>query len=205
MCLVWQTGCNIFMQICMFLIAVGRIVAVSNNMTLMSIYVYSRLHWWRKSAFKEYEGSTITLQCMCSRPGSFRKQTWSTINEPYTDQCPDILHLTDLILTLPADSADCERGFSQSKLVKTVWRSKLHDTAITDSLTVVLQTATEADFNPEEDVHHWNSKYVRRPNKTCGDKEDTDSDSDSYLAESAEWDGWVVWFSNFLFGPFLDS
>ena len=130
--------------------------------------------------FLKTEGSTIISQCMCSRPaGSFRKQTWSTINELHVEQCPDILSVIDLVLTLLAHSADCERGFSHSKLVKSDWRSKLQDTAVTDSLTVVLQTPSELDFNPEDAVRHWNGKSTRRPNQTCGG---SDSESDSYLA-----------------------
>ena len=110
-----------------------------------------------------------------------------------------MLQLIDLVLTLPAHSADCERGFSHAKLVKNDWRNKLRDTAVTDSLTVILHTPAEADYNPEEAVRHWNAKTVRRPNQMCGrqDREDSDSeDSDSEdcyleaalsrLAESAE-------------------
>ena len=158
------------------LIAVGQITTVWSKVILMSINVYVRLPGWRQEVFKEYEGSTIISQCMCSRPaGSFRKQTWSTINKLHVDQCPDILSVIDLVLTRPAHSADCDRGFSYSKLGKSDWRSKLQNTAVTNSLTVVLQTPSELDFNPEDAVRHWNSKSTRRPNQTCGG-------SDSYLA-----------------------
>ena len=122
---------------------------------------------------------------MCSRPaGSFRKQTWSTTNELPVDQCPDILSVTVLVLTLPAHSGDCGRGFSHSKLVESDWRSKLQDSTVTNSLTVVLQTPTELDFNPGDAVCHWNGKSTRRPNQTCGGSDsESDSDgSDSYLA-----------------------
>ena len=57
------------------------------------------------------------------------------MNDLHFDQCPDMLQLIDLVLTLPAHSADCERGFSHAKLVKNDWRNKLRDTAVTDSLT----------------------------------------------------------------------
>ena len=59
----------------------------------------------------------------------------------------------------------------------------MQDTAVTDSLTVVLQTPRELD-NPKDAVRHWNGKSTRRPNQTCGgsDSESDSDDSDSYLA-----------------------
>ena len=42
-----------------------------------------------------------------------------------SDTCPNILSLIDLILSIPAHSADAERGFSEMKLVKSDWRSNL--------------------------------------------------------------------------------
>lgn len=52
-------------------------------------------------------------------------KTWPEINRSLQLQCPDILILVDLILTVPASTADCERGFNQMKLVKSDWRSRL--------------------------------------------------------------------------------
>ena len=120
------------------------------------------------------------------------------MNDLHFNQCPDMLQLMDLVLTLPAHSADCKRGFSHAKLVKNDWRNKLRDTAVTDSLTVILHTPAEVKYNPEDAVHHWNAKTVRRPNQVCGStREDSDSEESdtedcyleaalSRLAESAE-------------------
>ena len=37
----------------------------------------------------------------------------------------NVLQLIDLVLSLPASSADCERGFSLAKVIKSDWRSRL--------------------------------------------------------------------------------
>ena len=103
-----------------------------------------------------------------------------------------MLQVIDLLLTLPAHSADCERGFSHSKLVKNDWRSKLSNTGVTDCLTVALHTPAESDFCPEDAVRHWNAATVRRPNQLCSSsrkeddsEEDSDTeDCDSYMADA---------------------
>ena len=77
------------------------------------------------------------------------------------------------------------------------WRNKLRDTAVTDSLTVILYTPAEAEYNPE-DVP-LERQNCARPNQMCGSiREDSDSEESdtedcyleaalSRLAESAEW------------------
>ena len=47
------------------------------------------------------------------------KLSWSEVNRRHKGPCPDVLSLMDLILTIPASSADCERGFSTMKQVST--------------------------------------------------------------------------------------
>ncbi|KAK2174010.1 hypothetical protein NP493_833g00017 [Ridgeia piscesae] len=46
------------------------------------------------------------------------------------------LGLVDAVLTLPASSADAERGFSQLKLTKSTIRSTLKADRLTDLLTI---------------------------------------------------------------------
>ena len=48
--------------------------------------------------------------------------TWGSINRSYSDTKKSLLSLIDLILTLPASTAECERGFSAMKRVKLDWR-----------------------------------------------------------------------------------
>ncbi|KAL7381970.1 hypothetical protein ABVT39_014416 [Epinephelus coioides] len=48
--------------------------------------------------------------------GTFEK-TWPTVNRMLRHQCPDVLNLFGALLTIPATTADCERGFSVMKQI----------------------------------------------------------------------------------------
>ncbi|KAG7171355.1 Procollagen-lysine,2-oxoglutarate 5-dioxygenase-like, partial [Homarus americanus] len=43
--------------------------------------------------------------------------SWQQINQSYGERCASFLHLVDLLLSIPASSADAEHGFSQVKLM----------------------------------------------------------------------------------------
>ena len=66
------------------------------------------------------------------------------------DSCPNVLQLVDLLLSLPASSADCERGFSLTKVIKSDWRSRLRNTMVTDLMTIQLHSPEIATLIP----HH---------------------------------------------------
>jgi hypothetical protein len=74
----------------------------------------------------------------------------------------NILALFDLILSLPAASADAERGFSELKLTKTDWRSRLRNSVLNDLLVIQFITPNVAEFDPIPSIHHWNSVGDRR-------------------------------------------
>ncbi|XP_049889995.1 uncharacterized protein LOC126383508 isoform X2 [Epinephelus moara] len=65
--------------------------------------------------------------------GTFEK-TWPTVNRMLRHRCPDVLNLFDAFLTIPATTADCERGFSVMKQVKSDWRSCLKGETLSDLL-----------------------------------------------------------------------
>ncbi|XP_041375149.1 uncharacterized protein LOC121388014 [Gigantopelta aegis] len=49
--------------------------------------------------------------------------SWSQINREFGSLCRNILSLVDLLLSLPATSVECERGFSAMRMVKDDWRN----------------------------------------------------------------------------------
>ena len=53
------------------------------------------------------------------------KLSWSEIFTCLGQTCPNVLGIIRLILTLPVHSADCERGFSVMKKVKSDCRASL--------------------------------------------------------------------------------
>ncbi|KAG7167157.1 Zinc finger protein 862-like 4, partial [Homarus americanus] len=78
--------------------------------------------------------------------------SWQQINLSYGERCASFFHLVDLQLSIPASSADAERGFSQVKLLKTDWRSRLTDDHLTDLMVVQLQTESVGNFNPDKAI-----------------------------------------------------
>ena len=88
------------------------------------------------------------------------------MNREYGISHRDILSVIDLLLTLPASSAEVERGFSQLKLLKTDMRSKLKESHLNDLMSIKLLSAPVSEFNPTEAIQLWNKSGVRprRPN-----------------------------------------
>ncbi|KAI0222661.1 hypothetical protein LSAT2_026077 [Lamellibrachia satsuma] len=116
--------------------------------------------------------------------------TWEGVNRRHLADHQNILALVDIILSLPAHSADAERGFSEMKLVKTDWRSKLGNDILTDLLHISFHTASIADFDPTAAIHLWNSSgtRARRPEFVeFENSKDTDSDmSEDAFSDVAE-------------------
>ncbi len=73
-----------------------------------------------------------------------------------------ILDVIDIILCLPASSAECERGFSLMKLLKTDQWNKMSTHSVSHVMRIKLESASIEDFDPTPAIHLWNSDGVRR-------------------------------------------
>ncbi|CAC5404060.1 unnamed protein product [Mytilus coruscus] len=85
-------------------------------------------------------------------PGS---TTWKELNQMCSGECSNLLSLVDLILTIPASSADAERGFNRLKMAKSDWRSKLTDANLSDQLTIMLEGPSILLFDPVPAINLW--------------------------------------------------
>lgn len=87
------------------------------------------------------------------------------MNRMLRHRCPDVLDLVDALLTIPATTADCERGFSVMKQVKSDWRSCLKGETPSDFLKTQLCSPDIKDFDPIKaiDIWHADSLRSRRP------------------------------------------
>ena len=92
--------------------------------------------------------------------------TWSQLNRKYGKELPNVLMLVDLILSLPASTAECERGFNVMKQIKSDWRSTLSTEAINDLMIVLLLSPDIKDFDPQKAIDLWATSGFRqrRPN-----------------------------------------
>ena len=91
-----------------------------------------------------------------------KQWNWEEINSKYGTEQPNILSLVDLVLTLQAHSADCERGFSCLNCVKNDWRSRLGNVAVSNLLYIVLHTPNIKQFDPLPAIRLWDSTVKRR-------------------------------------------
>ena len=75
---------------------------------------------------------------------------------------PTISHLASIALVLPVSTADCERGFSTLKRIKTDARNRLK----TDTLDKLIRLSSEGpcmeQFNFDEAATRWSSQSNRR-------------------------------------------
>ncbi|XP_070548832.1 zinc finger protein 862-like [Ptychodera flava] len=83
--------------------------------------------------------------------------TWPAVNKILGNECKNILALVDLVLSLPASSAVCERGFSLMKQTKTEYRNRLHTKTLSNLLMVKLHTKNEKEYDPTSAIHYWNT------------------------------------------------
>ena len=68
----------------------------------------------------------------------------------------NILSLIDLLNTIPASSADAERGFNRHKTTKSDWRSKLVDHRLADQLYIMLESPKILEYDPLPAITLWN-------------------------------------------------
>ncbi|TDH07307.1 hypothetical protein EPR50_G00104580 [Perca flavescens] len=106
--------------------------------------------------------------------GTF-ENTWPTVNTMLRHRCPDVLDLFDALLTIPATTADCERGFSVMKQVKSDWRSRLKGETLSDLLKTQLCSPDIKDFDPTKAIDIWHADSVRK-HGTKGTEGGSDSD-----------------------------
>ena len=115
---------------------------------------------------------------------------WPSINKRHRDQYPNILNLIDIILTLPASTADCERGFNFMKMIKSDWRSKLRADRLTDLMRILLDSPDIGEYDPTPAVNLWNasSERVRRPDamdRMPHSELEEESDDENFLVVGA--------------------
>ncbi|XP_038026320.2 sperm flagellar protein 2 isoform X2 [Anas platyrhynchos] len=116
----------------------------------------------------ETEWSMLKLE-LYNRFQNIQTLTWDLVNSDYSKKYPNILTLVDLILTLPASSAETERGFSQMKFIMMHLHSKLVSESVTDLMTIQMNSPDIKKFDPKKAIHLWNSSWQRNRRLQEGD------------------------------------
>lgn len=70
-------------------------------------------------------------------------------------QLMNLLHLAEIMLVIPISSAQCERGFSAQKRIKSDVRSSLHVSTTEDLIRISMEGPELEKFDPAPPVVKW--------------------------------------------------
>ena len=93
----------------------------------------------------------------------FGNLSWQKVHRRFGNEYPHALSIFDLVLSIPATSTACERGFTHMKLIKSNQRSLLKEAQLSTCLTIKLEGSSIKDFNPDKAINLWFQKASRRP------------------------------------------
>jgi hypothetical protein len=109
------------------------------------------------------ERSWTELKYLAYNQPSWRKElSWTALNRLAGGDFSNALALIDLVLSLPAATAECERGFGLMKRVKSDWRSALATETLNDLMTVELLSPDIKEFDPTRSIQLWLADSQRR-------------------------------------------
>ena len=124
---------------------------------------------------------SAVLEVFLSSSGS---ASWSEVNRRFGEEYPHVLSFFDLILTMPATSAACERGFNHMKLIKSHQRSAMTKKTLCDYLMIRLEGESIKDFNPDAAINYWFDVTIRRPGGSQSKKNIAEAKEGSAYTES---------------------
>ncbi|XP_014032318.1 zinc finger protein 862 [Salmo salar] len=104
---------------------------------------------------------TVLKVLMYQEPQSLQKMSWFRVNRGHQQSCPDLLALVDLVLSFPASTAECERGFNTMKQVKTDCWSNLKSDTLSDLLIAQLSSPEIREYDPIKAWMLWHKDSVR--------------------------------------------
>lgn len=93
---------------------------------------------------------------LCRYDGKFVDVSWEDVHSSLSGNgLHNILHLMDLLHSLPPTSVLNETAFNQMKLLKTDRRQRLSNNHLNDCLMIKLQSPAISEFDPKEAVDKW--------------------------------------------------
>jgi hypothetical protein len=87
---------------------------------------------------------------------------WKIIFECHRDQFPNLLKLASIALTLPVQTAICERGFSCQNNIKTAQRNRLSESSLHTLMTISIEGPPLRCFDASRVLQEFKTKKQRR-------------------------------------------
>ena len=100
-------------------------------------------------------------------PTDNSQMLWSILCKYHGEAFPNLITLAKLLLVIPLQTADCERGFSCQNRIHTALRNKLKPSKVEQLMTVMLEGPSVDTFAYQQAVNIWSSKQQRRIFKKC--------------------------------------
>ena len=114
----------------------------------------------------EWESIKSIVYSNANWESKLKTHTWRSLNRSHGELYPHFLSLIDLILTVPASTSDCEKGFSAMKKIKGDWRASLRTETLSDLMCVLLDKNCISTYDPQNALHLWAADKDRRPSDT---------------------------------------
>ena len=92
---------------------------------------------------------------------NLKNLSWAKINLMWSTELPNLLKLIDLILSISSSTAECERGFSAMKRIKSSERSLLKIKTLDDLMMIHMNSKECSLFDPAPGIETWMTKKQR--------------------------------------------
>jgi hypothetical protein len=100
----------------------------------------------------EYANVKVFLRDLSQTDNSPSSIYKSLLKKP---NIPNMRKLVELMLVISPSTAECERGFSQMKLIKTELRNSLTDDSLRILMTIKHHGPSLEDFNADRAINYW--------------------------------------------------
>ena len=111
----------------------------------------------------EWEGLKAFIYSNKDWDKKLKTASSKSFNRSHGNQFPNLLDLIDLILTIQASTADCEREFSTMKRIKSDWRASLGTSTLSDLMCGLLESCDINTYDPSSACGLWADDMHRKP------------------------------------------
>ena len=111
----------------------------------------------------EWEGIKALIYSNTDWAKKLKTSSWKSFNRSHGAEFPNLMGLIDLLLTIPASTPDCERGFSAMKRIKTDWRASPDTSTLSDLMCGLLESCDIDSYDPDTACSVWAEDMHRKP------------------------------------------